>query len=128
MKKPLLLIILSSSLLLTACLGSFNQPPTPSPQPQQEVSQPQQTELSLTAETDGTLALELLEFQATVETQDFGEAGAFVTSINGLAGDSGHYWAFYVNGEYGQTGASQTILKAGDVIKFAYEEIDSAQF
>lgn len=77
----------------------------------------------LVATESGQTALELLESRATIETQEYGDAGAFVTSINGLAGDNQNYWAFYLNGEYSQTGASQTILEPGDEIKFVYEEI-----
>lgn len=52
----------------------------------------------------------------------------FVTSINGVAGDNEHYWAFYVNDEFAQQGVSQTVLEGGDVVKFVYEEINQAEF
>lgn len=78
---------------------------------------------TFTSETDGITALELLTEQAEVETQDFGSAGAFVTSINGTPSNAQYYWSFFVNGEYAQQGASQTILQEGDTITFTYEEI-----
>lgn len=83
----------------------------------------QQTQFEFTATLSGQIALELLEANATVETQEFGDAGKFVTSINGLVGNNQNYWAFYLNDEYAQQGASQTILEKGDRVKFVYEAI-----
>lgn len=84
-----------------------------------------ETEFEFSATQNDQVALELLESNAVVETQEFGDAGKFVTSINGLAGDNQNYWAFYLNGEYAQQGASQTILQEGDTIKFVYEAIEA---
>lgn len=75
------------------------------------------------ATKDGQNALELVQSQVTAETKDYGDAGKFVTSINGLAGSSEYYWAFYLNGKYAETGASKTTLKKGDTIKFVYEAV-----
>jgi hypothetical protein len=86
-------------------------------------AQPQQTTYEYTATQSGTIALDLLQSQAQVETKDYGEAGQFVTSINGLAGNESNYWAFYVNGAYAEAGASQTKLTKGDIIKFVYEAV-----
>ncbi len=83
----------------------------------------QQTEFEFSATQSGQIALELLESSAVVETQDFGEAGKFITSINGLAGNNQNYWAFYLNDGYAEQGVSQTILEKGDSIKFIYEAI-----
>ncbi len=83
----------------------------------------QQTQYEFSATQSGQIALELLEANATVETQEFGDAGKFVTSINGLVGNNQNYWAFYLNDEYAQQGASQTILEEGDRVKFVYEAI-----
>lgn len=83
----------------------------------------QQTEFEFTATMSGQIALELLEANVTIETQEFGDAGKFVTSINGLVGNNQNYWAFYLNDEYAQQGASQTILEEGDRVKFIYEAI-----
>lgn len=82
-----------------------------------------QLRLDLTAQIDGQTALELLETSAKIETEDYGLAGKFVTSINGVESDSKNFWAFYLNGEFAAAGASQTILEAGDTISFVYEEI-----
>lgn len=84
-------------------------------------------ELILIATQSGQTALELLKNNVQLETKDYGEAGMFVTSIDGEAADNQHYWAFYVNDEYAQQGVSQTILDKGDFIKFVYEEISPAE-
>ena len=101
-------------------------------QPDQDSSQSTKAESvaaqhTFSATRDGQTAEELLSASAEVTYENFGEAGKFVTSINGLAADEGHYWAFYVNGEYSQTGVSQTILSEGDIITFTYETIDPTQ-
>ncbi len=95
----------------------------PIPAGSTEIPTSPKTEYSFTAAEDEQLALDLIVSQATIETADYGTAGKFVTSINGLAGNNQNYWAFYVNGEYAQKGASQTILKKGDIIKFTYEAV-----
>jgi hypothetical protein len=82
---------------------------------------------TFTAAENGQTAEELLNENADVEYTDYGDGGRFVSSIDGIAGDEGHYWAFYLNGEYSQTGVSQTILQEGDIITFTYEAIDPAQ-
>ncbi|MHA1754476.1 MAG: DUF4430 domain-containing protein [Candidatus Odinarchaeia archaeon] len=48
--------------------------------------------------------------------------GAYVTGINGVEGDSNHYWAFYINGEYASVGASSYIVLNGDTITWVYTE------
>lgn len=115
-----------------------------------ETSQPLKTEYSFTATENGQIALDLIEAETEsdsnskaksnsstnsdsnprpelpplkIETIDYGLAGKFVSSINGLAGNNQNYWAFYVNGEYAQAGASQTILKKGDIITLTYEAV-----
>lgn len=79
--------------------------------------------LELVATESGQLAIDLLASNAQIETIDYGDAGEFVTNINGLAADSEHYWAFYVNNQYAEQGVSQTKLVEGDIIKFVYETI-----
>lgn len=88
-----------------------------------ESTDTQQTQLEFSATQSGQVALELLQANATVETQDFGDAGKFITSINGLVGSNQNYWAFYLNGEYAEQGVSQTVLTEGDSVKFVYEAI-----
>ncbi|MCI8514900.1 MAG: DUF4430 domain-containing protein [Lachnospiraceae bacterium] len=47
---------------------------------------------------------------------DESEYGLFVKSVNGITADydeDGVYWAFYVNGEYAQSGVDQTPITEG---------------
>lgn len=69
---------------------------------------------------EGKTALEQLKNTHTIETKtySFGDA---VESIDGLAADSGHYWAFYVNGQYASVGAGDYTMKASDTIEWKYE-------
>lgn len=90
-------------------------------------SDSEQTIFSFTATQSGETAFTLLEQRAEIESTDYGSAGKFITSINGLSGDDNHFWAFYVNGESSQTGASQTQIEAGDLVEFKYEVIETGQ-
>lgn len=137
LKKQLLLIAVAIALLSigqTVYQRSQVAPETSSPavmEREPAVTAPVDSlpeSLVLSATADGQTALELLEQNADIETQDFGEAGAFVQSINGVAGDDTHYWAFYVNDEFAQQGVSQTVLSMGDTIRFEYASIDEAEF
>jgi len=75
------------------------------------------------AGVEGKTAMELLKSFHTVETQDFGDLGEFVESIDGMKPDSRHYWAFYLNGEQSQVGASAYVTKPTDIIEWVLEEI-----
>ncbi len=86
---------------------------------------PAAVSLSFEAITDGQSALDLLKESAQVEYQEF-DFGVMVASINGVAADEKHYWGLYVNDEYATAGASETILKTGDTMKWVYEEISVA--
>lgn len=133
MKSKLLLVLtiaIGVSLLFTVFLLFPRSTPTTQVPAVNEVIEDAdvtevETEFEFSATQNEQVALELLESNAVVETQEFGDAGKFVTSINGLAGNNQNYWAFYVNGEYAQQGASQTILQEGDTIKFVYEAIEA---
>lgn len=73
---------------------------------------------------EGQNALELLKASHQVETKSFGDAGEFVTSIDGVAPNaSTHFWAFYVNGSQAQVGAGSYVTKSGDLIEWKLEEI-----
>ncbi len=128
----------SMAMILTGCtVGQKGQPslptqpeftsPTVDTSVQASPVLPGSPEYSFVASESGATALALIESQATIQTTDFGTAGKFVTAINGLTADAGHYWAFYVNGAYAEAGASQTILQKGDTILFVYEEITPVQ-
>ncbi len=83
--------------------------------------------ISFTASQSGQTAFELLEKRAEIEFTDYGQAGKFVNSINGLTSDDQHFWAFYLNGDSSQTGASQTQVNEGDLVEFKYETIEPGQ-
>lgn len=53
------------------------------------------------------------------------EYGLYVKSVNGITADydvDQTYWAFYVNGEYAQTGVDTTKINAGDSYSFKVEK------
>lgn len=117
------------SIFLSGCT-SVSQTEVTMPETSQPASAlPTQEEVKyeLVATQSGTLALDLIESALKVETKDYGDAGKFVTAIEGIAADSEHYWAFYVNGEYAQKGVSQTELVQGDVITFVYEAVTATK-
>ena len=50
--------------------------------------------------------------------------GLYVKTVNGITADydkDGVYWAFYVNGEYAQTGVDATMITEGDNYSFKVE-------
>lgn len=52
------------------------------------------------------------------------EYGLYVKTVNGITADydkDGVYWAFYVNGEYAQTGVESTTITEGDSYSFKIE-------
>lgn len=135
-KLPLLILFVAFGFLLInrrTDRASLNPKTEPSPtniveESTKEAEIEQNTQLSFTATANDQTALELLDNQAEIEFKDYGEAGKFITSINGLAANEKNFWAFYLNGEKAQTGASQTKLEEGDIIEFIYEKIDPNQF
>ncbi len=52
----------------------------------------------------------------------FPSLGFFVDEINGQKNAKGFYWTLYVNGVYSTVGASQYVVKTGDVIEWKYEK------
>ena len=71
---------------------------------------------------DGQTALELLQAQRQVEAKNY-SFGDLVMSIDGVAADSQHFWAMYVNGQFSQVGASAYVTKNSDMIKWQIDEI-----
>ncbi len=96
------------------------------PDQNQLVEQNDEIEYSFTASEEMT-AEELLDQSATVEYQDFGSAGKFVQSIDGVASNENYFWGYYVNGTFAELGVSQTQLQPGDTITFRYEKIEPLQ-
>jgi len=77
------------------------------------------------AGVEGETALALLKAAHQVETQSFGDLGEFVQSIDGIQPGATHFWAFYVNGEKAQVGASSYQTKSGETITWKLEAIES---
>jgi len=77
----------------------------------------------------GSTALDLMK-KASEETdfvyggQEYEGMGFFVSSINGVEGDTetNTYWIYYINDESAMVGISQYELLNNDVIEWKYEE------
>ena len=73
---------------------------------------------------EGIDAMTLLKENYNIGTEEFGEGlGEFVTSIEGIEPNSDEFWAFLVNGETANVGASSYITKEGDLVEWKIEEI-----
>lgn len=53
--------------------------------------------------------------------KDFPGLGFFVEDINGIKGESGAYWLYYVNNKKAEVGITNYILKNGDIINWVQE-------
>lgn len=128
-------VILLSAVTLVACSTTSPTALTSTPSPvsavagaeEQVMTGKKQANYEFTASESGVIALDLLDAETEIVTEDFGNAGKYVTSINGLAGNKDYYWAFYVNNEYAEQGAGQTKLDKGDTIKFVYEAVTASK-
>ena len=135
MKKLLsLLLALVMVFGLIAC-GSTNAPETqPATEPTAATTEPNQAEAVgvpftvIVTDVDGTEAT----FEYTSDAATVGEAllaegliagedsayGLYITSVNGITADwdtENAYWAFYINGEYAQTGVDSTEIVEGAI-------------
>lgn len=72
-------------------------------------------------------AFEAMRANLKVDYKD-SAMGPFITGINNIKSDSGHYWALYVNGEYAQKGISLYTLKKDTNISWKLEKIDFSGF
>ena len=78
-----------------------------------------QFEIHTDQETVGGALLEL-----SLIAGDESEYGLYVKTVNGITADydkDGVYWAFYINGEYAQTGVDVTPVTEGDSYTFKVE-------
>ena len=69
-----------------------------------------------------TVGEALMELELIVGEES--EYGLYVKTVNGITADydkDGVYWAFYVNGEYAQTGVDSTTITEGDSYSFKVE-------
>lgn len=73
--------------------------------------------------TDKTIVSDALLEHNLIAGED-SQYGLYVKTVNGVTVDydkDGKYWAFYVNGAYGQKGVSETEVKAGETYTFKAE-------
>ena len=71
----------------------------------------------------GTVGEALLELELIAG--DESEYGLYVKTVNGITAEyevDQTYWAFYVNGEYAQSGVDATEVKDGDTYSFKVEK------
>lgn len=77
-------------------------------------------EIHTDKETVGDALLE----QKLIEGEE-GDYGLYVTTVNGITADfevDQTYWAFYINGEYAQSGVDTTKIIVGDSYSFKVEK------
>lgn len=117
MKKYLLIIVILSALLVGSYYLFSQRPETTTPNQTQETTQ----SFSYTG-VEGKTALELLRENFQVETRVF-DFGEMVKSINGIEPDADYFWAFYVNQQIANEGASTYITKDNDQIEWRLERI-----
>lgn len=71
---------------------------------------------------DGKNALNLLKVnhKVDVKTSSYGD---YVQGIDGVEGDTGHFWSFYVNGSMASVGAGAYVSKSTDKIEWKFDKI-----
>ena len=80
-------------------------------------------ETTFTVTTDADTVGEALEAEGILKGHD-AEYGLYIDAVNGVELDwdrDGKYWAFYINGEYAQTGVDRTDVEEGAVYTFEPE-------
>ena len=80
-------------------------------------------ETTFTVKTDAETVGEALEAEGILKGHD-AEYGLYIDAVNGVELDwerDGKYWAFYVNGEYAQSGVDTTNVEEGAVYTFKPE-------
>lgn len=70
-------------------------------------------------------ALDALTATGVEFTSEDSEYGAYVTSIDGLAGEGSSGWTYTVNGEQPTVSADETILNAGDTVEWSYINMEA---
>ena len=134
MKKLLSLLMALVMVFTLAACGTPSAPETTAPAteaPVETTAAPEPAGIAFTVvvtDLDGTEAT----FQYTSDAATVGEAllaegliagdesdyGLYVTTVNGITADwatENAYWAFYINGEYAQTGVDATEITEGAV-------------
>ena len=71
----------------------------------------------------GVNALTVLKLYHRVQTKTYSGFGEEVIGIDGVAANSKHYWAFYINGKLAQVGAGSYVTKASDTLTWKLEAL-----
>lgn len=126
MKK--LLVSLAAAVIVVAGGAGIYEAVHDTSKPAPKTSQTAQTKKADSSDIsyqgiEGQSALALLKQSYKVETKEYSGLGEMVTSINGQAADSQHFWAFYVNGKQSQEGAGSYMTKTGDKIAWKLEKV-----
>ena len=118
-------VLVAVVLLLSIITHVYSQPQqnaTPKPQANaQKVEQKVPETISYVAEK-GKTALAQLQETAKVGTKT-SEYGVYVECINGIKGDAGNYWTFYVDGKMASIGAGEYVAKGGEKIEWKFEKM-----
>lgn len=80
--------------------------------------------VTFTVKTDADTVGKALLDQGVIAGED-SSYGLYVKTVNGITLDydtDGMYWAFYINGEYAQTGVDATGVEDGAVYAFRAEK------
>jgi hypothetical protein len=120
--KIIFLAILSVGFLSSGCLGVPRSGETTVIYQKVKTNLAPTQTISYEGE-EGKTALEGLKDLYTVKTKAYQGLGEFVESISGITPDSKHFWAFYVNGNLSNEGASFYNMKKDDKIEWKLEEI-----
>lgn len=125
---------------LSACGGSAQTPPQPDSGSAihsgdtlgtgavsftVEVIDADKQQITFTVQTDEQTVGAALQKLGVVEGED-SQYGLYIKTVNGITADydkDGTYWAFYIDGQYAQTGADMTAVTACSVYRFAIERM-----
>ncbi len=62
------------------------------------------------------------EGRISFKEKNYSGIGKFIEEINGVRGENGKYWIYYVNGKKMSLGVSSVKIKTGDVVSWKYEK------
>lgn len=75
--------------------------------------------------TPNTTAFDVLDSVAEVAYDEY-DYGKFITSINNVSQDEGHYWLFFINSNLPSISADSYVLQDGDHVEFRYLDSETA--
>ena len=87
------------------------------------VTDPEGKETTFQIKTDAATVGEALLAEGLI-AGELSDYGLYITTVNGITLDwekDGKYWAFYINGEYAQTGVDTTEIEEGATYAFKAE-------